>query len=52
MLSYVDQLGLRPQTALEVIEVAPFEGPVTILIGGERKVIGYKLASQIMVRMT
>ena len=51
MLSYVDELGLRPQTDLEVLEVAPFEGPLTILVDGKRYVIGKKLASQIVVEM-
>lgn len=50
VLSYVDELGLRPEASLEVIEVAPFDGPITIEINGQRKAISSKLASQIIVK--
>lgn len=50
LLSYLDQMGLRPQTALRVVEIAPFEGPLTIETTDQRLVIGYKVASQILVR--
>jgi len=49
-LAYVDRLGLLPQASFEVIEVAPFDGPLTIEIEGQRQVIGYKAASQIVVK--
>jgi DtxR family transcriptional regulator, Mn-dependent transcriptional regulator len=50
LLSYMDQLGLRPQTPLEIIDVAPYEGPVTIQIRGQRQIVGHKVASQIVVK--
>jgi len=50
LLSYMDELGLRPETRLEVIDVAPFDGPITIEISGQRKAISPQLASQIVVR--
>jgi DtxR family transcriptional regulator, Mn-dependent transcriptional regulator len=49
MLTYLDEMGLHPGVRLSVLEVAPFDGPTTVTLRGERKVIGHKLATQIMV---
>lgn len=49
LLTYLDEMGLRPGMKLTVLDVAPFEGPTSIDIRGEAKVIGHKLATQIMV---
>ena len=50
LLAYVEELGLYPQTEIEVLHVAPFEGPITLRIGSRQQVIGHKLAAQITVR--
>ncbi len=50
LLGYIDELGLRPQTSLEVQEVAPFNGPLTIRVGEGRQVVGRHVASQIIVQ--
>jgi DtxR family Mn-dependent transcriptional regulator len=50
MLRYIGELGLRPQVRLSVEGVAPFDGPLTIRVGGERQVIGQSIASRITVQ--
>jgi DtxR family Mn-dependent transcriptional regulator len=50
LLRYLAELELIPQTVIEVEEVAPFEGPLTVRIGERRRVIGRQVASQITVQ--
>lgn len=49
MLEYLDRLGLRPGVMVTLVEIAPFDGPVTIELAGERKAIGRPLAERILV---
>lgn len=51
LLRYLGQLGLVPGAEVTVIETAPFEGPVTVDIGGLTQVIGYRVASTIQVEL-
>jgi DtxR family Mn-dependent transcriptional regulator len=51
MLRYLAELKLRPQAVIEVEDVAPFDGPLTLRIGECRQVIGRQVASQITVQM-
>ena len=48
-LEYLAALGLRPDTELEVIHIAPFEGPLQLRIGREYRIIGHSLAELICV---
>jgi DtxR family Mn-dependent transcriptional regulator len=48
-LRYLGQLGLYPKAVVVLVDIAPFEGPVTIDIGGKRGVIGRKAAEQVFV---
>jgi DtxR family Mn-dependent transcriptional regulator len=50
LLRYLAELELRPQAVIEVKEVAPFEGPLTVRIGECHQVVGRQVASQITVR--
>jgi DtxR family Mn-dependent transcriptional regulator len=50
LLRYLAELELRPQTVVEIEEVAPFDGPLTVRIDECRRVIGRQVASQIAVR--
>ncbi len=50
-LRYLSELGLIPGALLRVIEVAPFEGPLTVDIGGQTQIIGYRVASTIQVEI-
>lgn len=49
LLRYAGELGLYPQTPLEVTAVAPFEGPLTVRVEGEERTIGRRAAESIYV---
>lgn len=49
LLRYVGDLGLYPQTPLEVLAVAPFDGPLTVRVGGAERTVGRKAARFILV---
>ncbi len=51
LLRYLGSLGLIPGKKIKVVDVAPFEGPITIQIGGVNKIIGNKVATQVLVRL-
>jgi len=51
LLRYLAELELRPHTIIEIEEVAPFGGPLTVRIGESRQVIGRQVASQVVVQM-
>jgi DtxR family Mn-dependent transcriptional regulator len=48
-LRYLAELELRPGASLEVIDVAPFNGPLRVRINGREQVLGRELASKIKV---
>ena len=48
-LEYLAALGLRPDTVLEVIHAAPFDGPLQLRTGREYRIIGHSLAALICV---
>jgi len=50
LLQHLDALGLRPHAEVLVEEVAPFQGPLTVLVEGVRQTLGQWVASQIMVQ--
>jgi DtxR family Mn-dependent transcriptional regulator len=43
-LHYLAEQGLTPGTRLTVVERQPFNGPVTVRIGSETRVVGQELA--------
>jgi DtxR family transcriptional regulator, Mn-dependent transcriptional regulator len=49
MLRYLAERGIKPGTALEVVERQPFGGPLTVSIGGDRHAIGGELARRMIV---
>ena len=54
MLRYVGQLGLYPQTEIEVVEAAPYRGgPVTVRLAGASgdalRIIGDRAATAVRV---
>jgi DtxR family Mn-dependent transcriptional regulator len=50
-LRYLADLGLTPGTRIVVIDVAPFDGPITLEINGKSQVIGHKVAGAVLVRL-
>jgi DtxR family Mn-dependent transcriptional regulator len=49
LLRYLGERGLVPDVAVEVVEKAPFNGPITIRAGRASHVLGRELASHIHV---
>jgi DtxR family Mn-dependent transcriptional regulator len=48
-LRYLGSLDLYPGAELQVVECAPFEGPISLRVNGESRVIARRLAEQIHV---
>ncbi len=51
MLRYLAELGLVPDATLTVLDAAPFEGPITIQLDNDSRIIGYNLAAAVLVEM-
>jgi len=49
ILGYLGELGLRPGAQARVIEVAPFQGPLTVEIAGSRTAIAREVARLVTV---
>jgi DtxR family Mn-dependent transcriptional regulator len=49
-LRYIAALGLLPGTTLEVLHVAPFNGPMQLRIKQEYRIVGHNLAELVRVR--
>ena len=47
VVSFLDEIGIRPGTVLEVRERHPFEGPLVVAVEGVERVISHKLATGI-----
>lgn len=52
LLRYLDSLGIRPGVTMTLAERAPFEGPITVLVGFAPCQIGHALAERIQVERT
>jgi DtxR family Mn-dependent transcriptional regulator len=50
MLRYLADLGLMPGQKITVRKIAPFDGPLTIVVDGEEKIIGNTIAAAILVK--
>jgi DtxR family Mn-dependent transcriptional regulator len=49
-LEYMSALGLIPNTGIEIIHAAPFNGPLQLRVGKEYRIVGHNLAEMIKVR--
>lgn len=49
-LRYIEALGLMPGAKLDVLHVAPFNGPMQLKVGGEYRIVGHNLAELIRVK--
>lgn len=49
MLRYLAQLGLVPGATFQILEIAPFDGPLTLQIDDTRQIIGRNVAASILV---
>jgi Fe2+ transport system protein FeoA len=44
-------LGLTPETTVEVLKKAPFSGPLLIEVRGSKLILGKGLAAKVLVRL-
>ncbi|WP_420644359.1 metal-dependent transcriptional regulator [Candidatus Leptofilum sp.] len=51
LLRYLADMGLVPGTAVTIQTVAPFDGPMTLLVDGEAKIIGRNVAASVLVEL-
>lgn len=49
MLQHMLDRGFRLNARVEVVERDPFRGPITALVDGKRRVVGYQVAENILV---
>jgi len=52
LLRYLDTMGLVPGASINVIEKAPFDGPITLRVGEAKRVLSRSMASIIQVKRT
>lgn len=50
LLRYLGELGLYPETLVEVVERAPFGGPLRLVVDGRPRAVGDELARQVYVQ--
>jgi len=51
LLSYLAEIGVVPGVRIEVFEVAPFDGPLTLTINDGQTVIGFNVAQRVQVQV-
>ncbi len=49
LLQYLDSLGLKPGVTFELVEKAPFNGPLRLKINGQEQFVGYEVAQVLQV---
>lgn len=52
MLRYLDSRGIRPGAGIRVVGHEPFEGPISVTVGGAEHALGAPLAGRMRVRLT
>jgi DtxR family Mn-dependent transcriptional regulator len=50
VLEYIASMGLLPGASIEIVEKAPFDGPVTVKVGGVNHALSFSMASIIWVK--
>jgi len=50
LLTYLKTLGLKPEAYLEVVEKAPFSGPITVRVDGKDHALSREIAALIKIR--
>jgi DtxR family transcriptional regulator, Mn-dependent transcriptional regulator len=50
VVSFLEELGVRPGVLVEVREKHPFDGPVVIRVEGQDRTLGERVARQVFVR--
>lgn len=50
VVEFLDTLGLRPGVEVEVREKHPFDGPLVLVVDGETRTVGQRIAQQVFVQ--
>jgi DtxR family transcriptional regulator, Mn-dependent transcriptional regulator len=50
VVAFLDTLGLRPGVEVEVREKHPFDGPLVLVVDGETRTVGQRIAQHIFVQ--
>jgi Fe2+ transport system protein FeoA len=50
-LGYLGSLGLKPGETVNVVEAAPFEGPLTVEVKGIKTAIAHEVAALVTVAL-
>ncbi len=50
LLEFFDETGVRPGATVEVREIAPYKGTITLVVDGSDVVLGTEVAAMVMVR--
>ena len=48
-LRYLGELGLRPGVRVQLLERAPFGGPLRVKVGAREQTVGVELADTVLV---
>ncbi len=51
LLRHLSSLGLRPEATVSVRSRAPYDGPITLDVGGRRRQVGSALAARLQVEL-
>ncbi len=51
ILKYLDARSVRPGSRVRIEEIAPYDGPRSVLVGGEKQVLGREVAEHILVEL-
>jgi DtxR family Mn-dependent transcriptional regulator len=49
MLKYLAEVGLKPEQTVMLLKKEPFEGPLTLQVAGQKRVVGWKVARKVKV---
>ena len=50
LLQHLNTLGLRPETSIEVVEKAPFNGPIIVRVNGKDHALSHEIAAIIKIQ--
>jgi DtxR family Mn-dependent transcriptional regulator len=51
LLRYLGELGIYPGTRLELVDLAPFDGPLTLIIDNKKHSLGFQAARSVLVSL-
>lgn len=49
LLRYLAEIAMQPGVFITLLKRAPFDGPLTLQVGGDEQVVGSTLASQVLI---